>query len=145
MYVGKHPDSKFFNTSYPWLETWHKLSLAPAAPRLGKTPVFSPQENWKNHDSAVWICSKRKQGSRDTNAFNNIVHANIKLFRHPSYYFFINILPETVVSFFYPCSSLQPSSPYIPKRLRQVSYLDMIGRKQQPWSTHCKKKIIINI
>ena len=57
---------------------------------------------------------------------------------------FINILPLTVVSFL-SLQLVRASSPYIPKRLRQVSYLDMIGRKQQPWSTHCKKKIIIKI
>ena len=52
---------------------------------------------------------------------------------------YINILLETVVSFL-SLQLVRASSPYIPKRLRQVSYLDMIGRKQQPWSTHCKKK-----
>ena len=147
MYVGKHPDSKFFNTSYPWLETWHKLSLAPAAPRLGKTPVFSPQEKWKKWKISTLQFEYAPKESRAAEIQMHLITLCMLILNFLDTHriiIFINILPETVVSFL----SLQldrASSPYIPKRLRQVSYLDMIGRKQQPWSTHCKKKIIINI
>ena len=89
--------------------TWDltQIKSCPSCPPAGEDSSLQPprkMKKMKNLDSAVWICSKRKQGSRDTNAFNNIVHANIKLFRHPSYYYLYQYFTRNSCKFFIPAA-----------------------------------------